>query len=66
MAKLRVAWTYHTGDLSDGSRWPQRSAFEATPLVVEGVMYVTTPFSRLIALNPETGAPLWSFDPADR
>ena len=25
-------------------------------------MYVTTPFSRLIALNPETGAPLWSFD----
>ena len=26
-------------------------------------MYVTTPFSRVIALDPETGKELWSFDP---
>jgi glucose dehydrogenase len=61
--RLRPAWIFHTGDVSDGTRWPTRSAFEATPLVVDGVMYVTTPFSRLIALDPETGKELWSFDP---
>ncbi|MCW5982195.1 MAG: pyrroloquinoline quinone-dependent dehydrogenase [Bryobacteraceae bacterium] len=61
--RLQVAWTYHTGDLSDGSKWPVRSAFEATPLVVDGVMYLTTAFNRLVALDPETGKELWSFDP---
>jgi glucose dehydrogenase len=63
VTQLQVAWTYHTGDVSDGSKYPVRSAFEATPLVVDGVMYVTTPFSRVIALDPETGKELWAFDP---
>ena len=63
VARLRPAWIFHTGDVSDGTRWPTRSAFETTPLVVDGVMYLTTPFSRLIALDPETGRELWSFDP---
>src|SRR5689334_10112343 len=61
--RLRPAWIFHTGDVSDGTRWPTRSAFEATPLVVDGVMYVTTPFSRVIALDPETGKEIWGFDP---
>jgi quinoprotein glucose dehydrogenase len=61
--RLRVAWTYHTGEISDGTKYPVRSAFEATPLVVGGVMYLTTPFNRLVALDPETGRELWSFDP---
>lgn len=60
---LKVAWTYDTGDWSDGSEYPTRSAFEATPLVVDGVMYVSTPFCRLIALDPETGEKRWEFDP---
>ncbi len=63
VAKLRVAWTYHTGDVSDGKTYLSRSAFECTPLVIDGVMYITTPFCRLIALEPETGKELWSFDP---
>src|SRR5437868_1400674 len=53
--RLQPAWIFHTGDVSDGTRWPTRSAFETTPLVVDGVMYLTTPFSRVIALDPETG-----------
>src|ERR1041384_888464 len=53
--QVKAAWTFHTGDVSDGSEFPPRSAFESTPLMVEGVLYVTTPFSRLIALDPETG-----------
>lgn len=63
VTRLRPAWTYHTGDVSDGKTLPVRSVFEATPLVVDGVMFVTTPFCRLIALDAETGRELWIFDP---
>jgi quinoprotein glucose dehydrogenase len=63
VTRLRVAWTYHTGDVSDGSEHPTRSAFEATPLVVDGVLYVTTPFGRVVALDAETGKKFWDFDP---
>src|SRR5687768_8302521 len=50
VSNLKVAWTYHTGDVSDGSEHPSRSAFECTPLVIDGVLYLSTPFSRVIAL----------------
>ncbi|MBM3757472.1 MAG: pyrroloquinoline quinone-dependent dehydrogenase [Acidobacteria bacterium] len=63
VARLQPAWTYHTGDVSDGTTLLVRSTFEGTPLVVNGVMYVTTPFCRLIALDAETGRELWVFDP---
>ncbi len=63
VATLKVAWTYHTGDISDGKTMAARSAFETTPLVIDGVMYFTTPFSRVIALDSETGKELWQFDP---
>jgi glucose dehydrogenase len=63
VGKLRVAWTYHTGDVSDGTYFPVRSSFECTPLVIGGTMYITTPFARVIALDAETGRQLWAFDP---
>jgi len=61
--KLQVAWQFHTGDVSDGTTLKVHSSFEATPLVIEGIMYLSTPFSRVIALDPETGRQIWSFDP---
>jgi glucose dehydrogenase len=63
VSKLQIAWSYHTGDVSDGTDLPAHSSFETTPLVVNGRMFITTPFSRLIALDPETGKELWTFDP---
>ena len=63
VAELRVAWEYHTGDLSDGSGGRRKSAFETTPIVVDGAMYLTTPFNRVVALDPETGREQWQFDP---
>lgn len=60
---LKVAWIFDSGDFSDGTQLPTGSAFETTPLVADGVMYVSTPFHRLFALDPETGSVLWQFDP---
>jgi quinoprotein glucose dehydrogenase len=63
VAELKVAWEYHTGDISDGSDNRRKSEFETTPIVADGTMYLSTPFNRVIALDPETGREKWSFDP---
>jgi quinoprotein glucose dehydrogenase len=63
VGRLRRAWTFHTGEISDGKNYPTKSAFECTPIVLDGVMYITTPFCRVVALDPETGKEFWSFDP---
>ena len=63
VAELKVAWEYHTGDVSDGSDNRRKSEFETTPIVADGTMYLSTPFNRVVALDPETGREKWSFDP---
>src|SRR5271169_5802139 len=63
VAKLKVEWIFHTGDISDGSHDRRRSGFEATPILVDGTLYVTTAFNRVIALAPETGKQRWAYDP---
>jgi quinoprotein glucose dehydrogenase len=63
VASLKVAWTFHTGDISDGRGSRKRSGFESTPLMVDSTLYLTTPFNRVIALDPETGAQRWAYDP---
>ena len=45
VTKLKIAWTYDTRP--------------ATPLVVGGVMYLSTPYNRVVALEPETGKKIW-------
>jgi quinoprotein glucose dehydrogenase len=55
---LQVAWVYHTGDAA-----ASRSTIECTPVVVEGVMYLTTVQVKVVALDAATGKALWSFDP---
>ena len=42
---------------------PFKSNFATTPLVVNGLLYLSTPSSRVIALDPETGREIWAFDP---
>jgi quinoprotein glucose dehydrogenase len=54
---LAVAWTYHTGDAGPGT------TIECTPLVIGGVMYVTTVRSKVVALDAATGKPVWTYDP---
>jgi quinoprotein glucose dehydrogenase len=63
VAGLHEVWRYRTGDISDGSLYPRKSTFESTPILFEGTLYLSTPFNRVIALDPETGAERWTFDP---
>jgi quinoprotein glucose dehydrogenase len=63
VSKLKTAWIFHTGDISDGSHDRRRSGFETTPILVEGTLYLTTPFNRVVALDPETGKQRWAYDP---
>ena len=61
VSQLEIAWEYHTGDFSDGSDGGQKTSFQATPILVEGVLYLSTPYGQVIALDPDTGEAIWTF-----
>jgi quinoprotein glucose dehydrogenase len=61
VASLRIAWTFRTGDAYQPPRG-RPTAFEATPLYVDGTLYLSTPLGRVIALDPVTGRQRWAFD----
>ncbi len=65
VTRLEVAWTYSTGELEsiDSDLVRRQWTFEATPLAVDGILYLVTPLNRLIALDGETGKEIWRFDP---
>jgi glucose dehydrogenase len=52
VAGLVPKWTYHSG---------VAATFQATPIVVDGVMYVSLPFSGVVALDPKTGHEVWRY-----
>jgi quinoprotein glucose dehydrogenase len=55
--QLEVAWTYDTGDAFPNSE------MQCNPVIIDGVLYATTPKLRAIALDAENGRLIWSFDP---
>ncbi len=66
VSQLKRVWTYHTGEVKPGTRSTEEHrirSIECTPLVVDGVLYLTTPYDRVIALDAETGKEFWEFDP---
>jgi quinoprotein glucose dehydrogenase len=63
VAELKVAWTYRTGALDVQRELNEKAAFEATPILVEGKLFLSTPYDHVIALDPRSGAKLWEFDP---
>ena len=70
VSELELAWVWKTGETAiPGPRLPVPGNrvfpgnFEATPLVIDGVMYLSTSYNRVLALDPETGKPVWEYDP---
>src|SRR5216684_234821 len=57
IGQLKVAWTYDSQDAFKDSE------MQSNPIIVDGVLYATTPKLRVVALNAATGRLRWSFDP---
>ncbi len=64
----------NVNDLEEAWRWasvdallerPGARSFKTTPIVVDGVMYTSTAFSQVAAIDPGTGETLWVYDPKD-
>jgi quinoprotein glucose dehydrogenase len=59
VSKLEIAWTYQSG----GARPDGRSQIQCNPLIIDGVLYGTSPALVLFALDAATGRELWRFNP---
>ena len=70
VGKLTRAWTYHMKPTDGGDQPASRGrgrgrggrSWEVTPLVTDGVMYLSTAYNKVVALEPETGKEIWSSD----
>ena len=56
--RLQVAWRYSTGDAEE-----RGTQIQCNPIVVEGMLYATSPKLKVFALNAATGELIWRFDP---
>ena len=67
--QLEIVWEWLSLDnatvasnLADGNNRAVPAGYKATPLVVDGIMYVSTSFGRVVALDAANGELRWSFD----
>ena len=63
VSRLAIKWEWKTGEQPLPAFGTRPGAFENTPLMIGNVVYVTTPYNRVVALNAENGTELWSYDP---
>jgi quinoprotein glucose dehydrogenase len=57
--QLEVAWMYNSGD----GRKDNRSQIQCNPIIVDGVLYGTSPQLKLLAIDAASGKERWRFDP---
>lgn len=62
ISQLELAWRWDPAEqvMANGVRGDE---FQGTPLMIDNVLYLPTSMQRVVALNAETGAQLWAFDP---
>ncbi len=63
VSRLQVAWEWKTGEKALPAHGTRPGNFQTTPLMIDNVLYFSTPYNRVVALNAETGTEVWSFDP---
>jgi len=61
VAQLKEAWVFRTGDLHRPGL--DMASFEATPILFHGLLYLSSPYDQVFALDPATGRQEWSYDP---
>ena len=61
--QLEIAWTWEPNELPNQEFRTRPGSFEAMPLMIDNVIYVSTMYTRVVALDAETGEQLWAFDP---
>jgi quinoprotein glucose dehydrogenase len=66
VSELKVAWTFRTGELGQGVKDWKRSAFEATPILYNGTLYLTTSSTDVVAVNAVSGELRWRHDSQSR
>jgi quinoprotein glucose dehydrogenase len=63
VAQLAVAWTWRPGEKALKEYGTEPGNFQNTPLMIDDVLYVSTPYNRVVALDSTTGRELWRYDP---
>jgi quinoprotein glucose dehydrogenase len=63
VASLAVAWTWKPEERALPEYGTQPGTFQNTPLMIDGVLYVSTPYNRVVALDAGTGQEIWRYDP---
>jgi quinoprotein glucose dehydrogenase len=61
--RLEIAWEWKTGEKALQTFGTRPGNFQTTPLMIDNVLYFSTPYNRVIALNADTGSEIWAFDP---
>ena len=63
VSRLAVAWEWSPREKALSQYGTRPGNFQATPLMIDNVLYLSTPYNRVVALDAETGAERWTFDP---
>ena len=63
VGELEIAWQWEPNETPLQEYGTRPGPFQATPIMVDNVLYLSTMYTRVAALDAETGAELWTFDP---
>src|SRR5688572_1667520 len=63
VSTLGQAWEWKPGERDDPRLGTRPGKFESTPLMIDNVLYLSTPYARVVALDAESGAQIWAYDP---
>jgi glucose dehydrogenase len=63
VSRLSVAWSWKPGETALKEYGTEPGTFQNTPLMIDDVLYLSTPYNRVVALNAATGQELWRYDP---
>src|SRR6516165_4171822 len=63
VTRLRAAWQWSANEKALENFGTRPGVFEATPLMIDNVLYLTTPYNRVVALDADSGKEIWAFDP---